>query len=309
MRRSVLLAAVLLTVVAFGAPGGAASLAGPRCGDVLTTSVVLTADLVCSGDALTIPGYTEVTLDLNGHSIVGSGVGSGVRIVPALNENLSSPSGHVIVENGSIRRFEIGIQIRSNTTDPSELPGDESVQLNRLFISDNATGVLGGQDGTGPDTTVSDSTIAGNQSDGVRVGFLRPFRLINDHVRNNAGSGINTFGADSISLLKNSFIAHNAGYGASLQDTQAVIEGNTFLGNGQTGLSIEEDICQDIPFYVVSDNVADGNGGGGMGMFSLPFCDPGPPDGSGNVARHNADFQCVLIVCTANPGQAKTTGR
>jgi hypothetical protein len=40
------------------------------------------------------------------------------------------------------------------------------------------------------------------------------------------------------------------------------------------------------------------------------FCNPDePPPGSGNVAKHNALFQCVLIRCARNAGKANAARR
>ena len=161
---------------------------------------------------------------------------------------------------------------------------------------------------SGAATTIADSTISANTGDGVFVAFDRPFRMICDHLSDNGGAGIRAL-QDSLSLLQDSLVVHNAGDGASLTDTVAMVSGNTFLGNAGTGLSIRERICSFFPFYTVSDNVADLNAGGGMSMsFYLgppeERPNPAPPPGTGNAAKHNAGFQCMLIVCSLS-GQAK----
>jgi hypothetical protein len=299
-------ALAVFAAAAFAAPAGSAPSADPQCGDVVASDVVLTSNLVCSGDGLIIAGFADVTLDLHGHSISGSGAGTGITISPSLNENPSnSAAGHVTVQNGSVRGFDVGVRVEGNAL---VTPGDAAVQLDQLFITGNGNGVVGavGTGGSGPDTAVTNSTIARNQSDGVLVALLRPFRMINDQVRNNGGNGISAVIQDSLSLLQNSFVAHNGGSGAVLRDTVAAISGNTFLGNGGTGLSIRESVCAFFPLYLVSDNVADQNGAGGMSMAPTGMCSPAPapPSGSGNAAKNNAVFQCVLIVCAKNRGQA-----
>jgi hypothetical protein len=180
--------------------------------------------------------------------------------------------------------------------------------LTGLFIRGNETGVVDCCVGAAA-VVLSDSTVSGNHANGVSVGFVsRRFRMINDTVTSNGGDGI-LASEDSLSLLQDSFIGKNGGTGARLIDTVAVISGNTFDGNGGTGLSIVERFCPFFPFYAVSDNVADRNGGGGISMAPSFPCDPpvAPPPGSDNAAKHNAGFQCVLIVCAANRGQAKKT--
>jgi hypothetical protein len=105
-------------------------------------------------------------------------------------------------------------------------------------------------------------------------------------------------------LISNSFIAHNGGDGAYLSATVATVGGNTFLGNAGLGLDIVEDACFYFPYYDVSDNFAVQNGAGGIGAFAFDTPCPGPP-GTGNAAQNNTGFQCILIVCAKNPGQAK----
>jgi Right handed beta helix region len=304
MRRFLRLVAVLFTFAALVVPGSSAAITAPQCGDVITTDVVLNKNLFCSGDGLTIPGFVNVTLDLHGHSIVGSGVGSGIRILSSLNPDASSSSpAAVTVENGSVRAFESGVSI-----EPEFGLGIANLVLTRLVIRGNDTGVVDCCVGRAA-VVLSDSTVSGNHANGVSVGFVsRRFRMINDKVTSNGGDGIFAF-EDSLSLLQDSFIGNNGGAGARLTNTVAVISGNTFDGNGGTGLSIVEQLCPIFPFYAVSDNVANRNGGGGISMAPFLPCDPpvAPPPGSGNAAKHNAGFQCVLIVCAANRGQAKKT--
>jgi hypothetical protein len=296
------IAATLFTFAGLIVPGSTASPAVLECGDVVTSDAVLTADLVCSGDALTIPGFADVRLNLNGHSIIGSGVGTGISVLPSLNEDPSrSTPGSVTVENGLVRGFQAGLGV--NGSFPS---GIAALQVQHLVIRHNGIGISGFTAGVPIETTVSDSTIAGNQSNGVEVAHIRPFRMIRDQVRNNGGNGIAALDQDGLSLLQDSLIAQNGGSGASLRDTVAVITGNTFRQNNGTGLSITESVCDFASQYVVSGNTATQNAHGGMSMV-FPLCNPTPPPppGSGNSAQHNADFQCILIVCATNRGRAR----
>jgi hypothetical protein len=295
------LVTVLSVLAALALPGSAASVAVPACGDILTGDVVLTTDLVCSGNGLTIPGYVDVELDLNGHSIVGLGAGTGVNVVPDLSVDPSRTTpGDVVVENGSIRGFDQGLHV---STQGSRV-GTTSLQLTELRITANGVGVVGGP-AFGPLTTLANSMIDSNRGDGVNTAFVR-FRIINDRVRDNGGYGIRA-GEDSVRLLQDSFVTHNGLGGAKLTDTVAIVANNTFLANAGTGLQIDERLCFLLPFYAVSDNVADLNGGGGMRAATVggPGCpEPAPPPGSGNAAKLNAEFQCILIICASNRGLA-----
>jgi hypothetical protein len=292
MRRYLPLATILLTALAV--TGGSAASPAFHCGDVLTSDVALTANVVCSGDGFTVPAGVDVTLDLRGHAIVGSGSGTGITINGPAADATDTTPGVVIIKDGSIRSFSVGIRVLPNSFNP---PGTSSVQLETLVVKGNGTGVSAQGVRGGPAVTLAHSTIASNH-EGVVLGFMGPVRMIDDRVRNNAGNGISA-GEDSLRVLQDSVIAYNGGLGTELHNTVATISGNTFLGNGGTGLSISEELCSLVPLYVVSNNVANNNGGGGIGMTPLdPNCTPAPPPGSGNAARHNGVFQCVLILCT-----------
>ncbi|MEV7013126.1 right-handed parallel beta-helix repeat-containing protein [Streptosporangium sp. NPDC051022] len=79
------------------------------CGDVLTSSVTLTADLSCPGDGLTV-GADDVTVNLGGHTLSGGGTGfsTGVSVI-----------GHkgVTVRNGTVTGFgDAGVRAAQGAT-------------------------------------------------------------------------------------------------------------------------------------------------------------------------------------------------
>jgi len=301
MRRCLGLTAVVLALVLPPASNPASS-SGPHCGDVMTRDAVLTEDLVCSGDGLIIPGFADVTLNLNGHSITGSGSGTGIAIDLGRQEDASrSTPGAVTVESGSIRGFDTGLLIQQSFLED----GISQLVLDRLHIRENNhSGVAGAFVRSGPETVLSNSVIADNHGDGVGMAFGRPFRMVNDKVINNGGNGISAF-RNSLHALEESVIAYNGEAGVLLDDSVATISGNTFRGNGDTGLLVREETCAFFPLYVVSDNVAVRNGGGGMSMTASCDSTPPPPSGGGNAAHNNDVFQCVVILCAKNRGQAR----
>jgi parallel beta helix pectate lyase-like protein len=292
MRRVLFLAVLLSAVTAIGSASSAPRQDGPQCGDVLTGGVVvLTQDLVCSGDGLVVESSADLTLDLKGHSISGDGTGIGIRF--DLGDPVGGSTGPLI-ENGVIRSFDTGV---------SGFASGHAAELSDLTIRENGLGVL--CRGTGP-FIVAGSVVASNGDGGVRsLGCAA--RLTNDQILNNGGPGIAAF-QDSMRLLQDSLIAHNGSYGASFADSVATISGNTFLGNGAAGLLVTETFCELFSSYVVSNNAADGNAHGGMIMrrdSALPPCAANfAPSGTGNAAKNNGDFQCILIVCARNRGQA-----
>ncbi|WNV84394.1 NosD domain-containing protein [Umezawaea sp. Da 62-37] len=69
-----------------------------RCGDTVTSDITLSANLRCTGTALVVKAG-GVVLDLNGHSITGSGTGAGVYV---------AGQAGVRVRNGRISNFDRG---------------------------------------------------------------------------------------------------------------------------------------------------------------------------------------------------------
>src|SRR5438067_12957391 len=111
--------------------------------------------------------------------------------------------------------------------------------------------------------------------------------MINDVVRDNGRNGIEAQ-LDSLGQLSHSFIAHNGGDGATLDETVAHVIGNKFIGNGGIGLSMFDDACFFFQEDEVSDNVAVQNAQGGMAAF-LPVSPPQTCDGvrgTGNAAQN-----------------------
>jgi parallel beta-helix repeat protein len=99
-------AAILLAagVLMFGAPS--ASAAPLACGTVVTTSIVLDADIIDCGTEGLVVGADGITIDLNGHIIDGT-VGddsAGVRN-PGFDD--------VTIRNGTIQEFERGISLEA----------------------------------------------------------------------------------------------------------------------------------------------------------------------------------------------------
>lgn len=73
------------------------------CGETITTSTTLAADVTdCAGEGLVI-GADDVTLDLNGHTVGGNGSGVGI-------EDTAGRSG-VTIEGGTVKGFDVGVDV------------------------------------------------------------------------------------------------------------------------------------------------------------------------------------------------------
>jgi parallel beta-helix repeat protein len=100
-----LAASAIVGVAIVAAPSaGAAELAQVRCGEVITRSVIVANDLSnCAEHGLVI-GADGITIDLNGRTIDGVGLGVGV-----LNDGFD----RVGVVDGLVREFDTGVQLSS----------------------------------------------------------------------------------------------------------------------------------------------------------------------------------------------------
>jgi hypothetical protein len=298
-RRLVVLARRLapLSIVAasvlMAAPAANAHSAPVNCGEPVLVDAVLDADLDCTGDG---PQMTtgDVTLDLNGHAIRGSGAGIGLLIRPC------DQAGEIVVKNGSLSGFDTGVSVVAEAGCAHAV----NTIIADMSIAGNQTGVAGGIEGepTGG-TLLRENVIRDNAQNGIETAFIRPFHVVDNKIKHNGENGVFAF-QDSIDRFEGNVVAHNGGHGAEFQDSVADVLGNRFKHNAGIGLTISERLCEFKAFYDISDNIAKHNDAGGMSA-TFELCeDPTiPPPGSGNIAKHNGVFQCVLITCTSSRGR------
>ena len=122
--RAALSAALALGVVVTATAGAADGVIG--CGSVMTEDTVLTRDLRGCESGLIIAAAGE-TLDLNGHSISGAGVGAGVSV--------SDIADQATIKNGSVSGLGGGIGASGSGFD---FP---SFRLESMRVVGNGTGV------------------------------------------------------------------------------------------------------------------------------------------------------------------------
>ena len=81
--------------------------ASVSCGQLITQSVLVQNDLLdCLGDGLVV-GASNITIDLNGHTLDGTGLGAGV---------LNNGFDNVTITNGTIQEFDFGVQLNAGTS-------------------------------------------------------------------------------------------------------------------------------------------------------------------------------------------------
>ena len=252
-------------VVAAGAalaalvPAAPAAAAPPACGDTVSGTVVLTADLVCSGTGLVLTDGT--TLDLAGHRVVGDGDG-------AFTGLLVPPDGDVTVRGGVVTGWEEGVA--SAWENPTAEVGH--LLLDGMTLRDNAYGVrVIGLVGSPPEVEVTSSRFTGNGT-GVAAIQAQPVSVTSSRFVENATGAYVSSGRSVVTVLDSVF-AHNGsalgctdgggcevvdstlrdnGTGVSVTDLAgATLRGTTLARNGRgvdcnrSGLHLEDDDLRD----------------------------------------------------------------
>jgi hypothetical protein len=316
----------MLTVTAALLAAPAPALAEtPACGSVVTEDVVLRDDLVgCPGDGLVV-GAPDVTVDLDGHRVSGTGLGAGIRV--------QAPGA--IVRHGTIAGFDRGVSVVVDDVGTAWLrdleiasngrgvvlgtgfgaTGPGALTLAHVRVHDNA-GAGVAASGWRFDTTIRESRIRDNGGAGVffsdslggtltdsrvvrnRTGVVFDFapggRVAGNLIAGNGVWGLFGFRAGAMTVTDNVIIfngnpAEFSG-GAFTSEGGTRFERNVFSFNSGDGLLVEEDE-EHRPLWPIRDNVAIANTGWGINA------QPGFPN-SGNVARRNGQkAQCLNVVC------------
>ena len=164
MRRLLLMASLAAT-----AGGGVA--ANDLCGTTVTGDLRLDHDLVCAGNGLVV-GADGIRIDLNGHTVAGSGGSVGILVVGRSD---------VTIANGVLRNFQAAVQLNAST----------GIVIRHNELVQNGDGIDIQAGGVG--NTVKENTFRNHT---VRAIMLRGGTTDND-IKNN------TFVANRISILVN----------------------------------------------------------------------------------------------------------
>lgn len=288
-RIALTLAAPAIAVGAYAAaPLSAAADETPiTCGTVVTTDVRLRADLLdCSGPGLVI-GAPGVTIDLAGHVIDGTGVGTGI----------DNSAGHddVRITRGTVREFLFGVHLfetsgarldrlaAQSNTDGVIIERSDVVELDRVSATGN---VFNGIDVNFSDRiTVRRSTAADNGHGGIVDLSSYYTRYERNTITGNVSSGLTLWFSDAVVVERN-HVAANDFNGIELTGVEgATIERNTAVANADHGISI------DRPGNTVARNLAVANHGIGIAAPD------GTIDGGRNQASGNLGGDCTGVVC------------
>jgi parallel beta-helix repeat protein len=216
---SALAASLVAFTLAFTLLSGDAFARHVRCGERVMHDVRLDSDLNdCPGVGL-IAGATGITIDLDGHTIDGTGRGTGI-----VNGYGGNGRRDVTIEDGAVRGFKVGVRSSGRGT-----------VLRHLTVTRNATG---GVILRGSRCTVERSTVADNgYGHGISVTAADDCRLDRNRVSRHLGAGIATSRSSGIRIEDNRVYANRRAGILLSTTTDSVVERNSVLDN-DVGISL-----------------------------------------------------------------------
>jgi parallel beta-helix repeat protein len=232
----------------------------------VTTDLKLTRDLSpCPGDGLVIEGH-NLTIDLNGHSIVGLGAGTGIRFTSiAYGVTLRGPSQVATFGTGLVMRqtnhnLVYGINFYGNGV------AIDVSQANTLRIFGNtldggSNGSVGIHLGETVSVFVYQNRIVCNGVVGVEISLGAPVIDQNDISNNQKGV---TSTREASPILRGNTLRGNYTTGIELLFAAGTVEDNTLTGNGGDGITITGFGAN----LLVQDNVLRNNNGNGIKIAS-----------------------------------------
>lgn len=270
------------------------------CGTSVTTDTIeLESDLgPCPGDGLFInSSQLAVTVNLNGHAIIGSGNGTGLRIG-------TSTGGVTIKGPGQIMGFGTGIVIQDDdvlvyqvTLKANQvgigIAGNE-VRVVSNTIRGEKRGTIGVSTGNGGDIFVYHNTITGHSEAGVAI-FGESKATVDGNAISNNQTGIFAGPPDLVCFtIRGNHIFHNRANGIDVSpkgiSTRAsalatvgscfIAEDNRVIGNKGSGIVMER--AATLGQVLIQDNIVRENERDGIDLIG--------GQGSeviGNVAVHN----------------------
>ncbi len=271
---SALAVAVLLVSSGLGSVAHAATVG---CGDVITRSTTLDADIgPCPGDGLLIDA-DNITLDLGGHTVLGA-PSSSIGIL------VTARSG-VRIANGTVTGFQTGVNkrlgqdntierllVRDNRCSGIVLsPGFRTVVRGSAITGNGCAGLtLAGESSA----TVEANSIAGNLGPGVAffrgsINFQTTRNIVRGNaITNNGSDGVQVNPFASFNSIISNHIASNGRHGVYINVFSGdlcctLVQGNTVSGNAGNGVLIEANRPISVSAQLLNQvlsNTASGNG-------------------------------------------------
>lgn len=255
-----LVVAMLSSTTLLAAPASAAPAAGVFCGQTITGSVTLTADLVCTGPG---PGLTlspGANLDLGTHTLRGPGVTGGTLL--QIGIKLSPSPTRSIIRNGTVTAWPVGIgnendeqangaaisdvRFTANTTAVSGYHSDYAITASRFssnkaaFAATNSTASFAAsaftKNASGIGGAQNSFTVTGSffQLNGTAISMTESALSVAKSTFTANTTAISTFAAPGAVLTDNNFLANRLAFDSAYNvgDTGSdQLARNRFVGN------------------------------------------------------------------------------
>lgn len=307
------LAAVFVGATALAVAPAPAS-ASVACGTVLTESITLTADLVCTepGAPALVVGADRITVDLGGHEIRSSGTGvdnPGFDRVTVRGGALMTEGPAVAIRDGADRATVRGISASSAASPAVVVIADSRhshVVANGPLSSVNGSGI---QLLRSRHTVVRDNDVLANVTDGITLVDSSHNLVSGNTSRSNFGSGIAVTGGARNAIVSN-VISNNDDSGIAVHSGVATILSRNEVFHNWRGVFVGLDAVRSV---LHANDVADSIGGDGIhveaprtvlrangsddnvgwGIWAVD----GAIDAGGNRASGNGAGECLNVEC------------
>jgi parallel beta-helix repeat protein len=238
---TVMVTVVLLSALLPAAPANAVTIS---CGKSITTSIIVSNDLSgCLGNGLVVRA-SNITIDLNGHTIDGTGAGIGIS---------NNGFDNVTIRNGTIHQFNYGIVLQSGTT-------ESVVESMTLTHDDYALQISGAGDNTIVGNTISmssdyglfienalgsnvitDNTVRLSSDTGMLLRGSGSNLITNNIVEGNGDRGIWLISSSGPSVITGNIVKNNQDSGVIVElSNDNTVEANTISGNFDSGIMLSE---------------------------------------------------------------------
>jgi parallel beta-helix repeat protein len=210
------------------------------CGDTITTDTKLDSDLInCPGDGIVI-GADNMTLDLAGHSVSGTGVGIGIRN----GSFYPGDRGHdsVTIENGEVARFLIGVSLGAPITFADT--GTSTVENNaveRLHLTENHSTALMLHEAN--HNRVRRNVIAGTAFNAIDMTNASSNRIEHNELTDNWG-GISLpssiTGGEADNVIQANVLSNSGGISLDRNTFGTVVTRNIINDSASSGIGISK---------------------------------------------------------------------
>jgi parallel beta-helix repeat protein len=196
------------------------------CGQTITSSIKVANDPgPCTGSGLVV-GHTNITIDLNGHSLIGDYTAvTGERGV----DNTAGFDG-VTVKHGTVQGFTDGIVLDGAA-------GNHLVNLHVSYSTGDGIRLQGSSD-----NTIATTTVGVSANEGIELGANSDSNLL-DRVTASGNQNTNLWinsGSDKNLVVDGKFSKSALFYGVDIRaSVENVIRGNRICTNAKDGVSID----------------------------------------------------------------------